>query len=1648
MSRIEDSICEAIELIVNKTITEAGYDKTIQGTIKRCVDESIGKYLINYQDSLFYAYSTSIENQYSPGSMVYILVPQNDMTRDKTILGTVDKTDTSFLFQLDEDEAYDLIGTNAIKNVSNFSLSSYSFYNSPSEAPTNYIKILYDADETNNLLEIDDFAIGEYIKQSSSMLCGATFKTAFSKDQKKKGNYGIIFGLDFLDNATEEVVTRYYVIDVDNMTGNPYDLTFGKRQFKIFNIDGANFNKISSISLFVNNFPSQKSEQEILQENLLDITVSNIELFGAVAMTEQELNSCGISFSTPQGTFFPSNALDSAKLTITANVKIKGKKVDSAFQNIPFYWFREDLSVTSKSNFYHKYGGRGWKCLNEYNIIETNDSDNPTQVEWIPMTDTYTVSINDAIAKETKIKCVILYDGTLYSNDIIIKNLRDVPVLTIESSEGNIFYYDIGRPTLTCYVDGEEKLADGDGDNAVYYSYAWGVEDPYGNLTSLPRDPVENSNIYDNYVNTKDALEELQNEIVAGARFKNEAKEALQELQNTLDGYSHVQMVNANQLLNVRISDITNFSIYKCSVFKNDIYLGTASIKLVNSLSTEGSYGLFIEGGNQTFQYDEYGVSPTSESLDNPKSLTPLTFSLFDNLGNLLGTEVIRLGDIRWKVPTKNTMLLNVESNGTIKTVNEDDDFIYHVGATELNYKIREKYYPNYKNNNIELIINYKDISLIANTNFNFIKQGEDGTNGTKYSCRIVPNSNQEILPSYPTLTIYNTADEVSAGGYLNFKHSKDNPQNIYLNSGESAYAPFIVKLYKSGEEIFSGDSSGMANDTLDGGGGAVTLKWSILANKYNDEYEDFSYLTISENNGKIRYNKPNLEDWDVESVSANIIKCTVTYKKEDEEDVVLYTTMPIAIAHMYDSDYHMFLKDNTGFRTVTYSSNGDFPKYDNTLPFEVVITKKIEGIEEDVTDIEEGEHAISKIEWEVGGSVFDYLNRSKKKSEEEYFINSNNLLLQQNNSLARYQMLCRPSSTYDGLCVNNTLICKSYVRAEIEGGSFDLLVGILHIPIHFLLNKYGLADLNEWDGNSIQLKEEGGFVLAPKVGAGKKKDNTFTGVLMGEVQEPSRETSDVGLLGYNKGIRSFFLDSETGGAIFGSGKGRIVIDPNAEEAQALIYGGNFWNEYTEKGFPKNYRYRDNNFNSIGNGTGKGMIINLSTPEIYFGSGSFYVSSDGFLHARGGGEIASWTIGEHSLESKDHETGMNAVTSGSGAKFVDAPLPKQTEAKAIAFWSGGAKGTPKFYATHDGYLRITDATIGSSTINNIYIGKSSEEKSAIYTDKKNSLDADSSGFYIGIDGIALGQAYKIQDDKGNVIDTISKFKVTSDGKLFAKQGYLGSAAKGWTIGASSLYNGKTSMSNNNSGVYLGTDGIALGWDKDLEIPAFKVTSGGTLRATLGYIGGWKIAKDSLRTFNYNNFSELESEENKNLAFDKEKGFYLGKLGIRMGSDFKVDTNGQLTANSGKIGGWTIGKDESGNSCLHGKSLYLYASGKIKGTGWRIEAGGDAYFDDLRADHTSGSISKSVKIGVGGSTIENYIEGIAEKKANNAASKVDIGAGVAKYFSNTNHKITMKNVKGLENKLNSLQNSITALSKRIGSASNSKTRGPQEKDWND
>ena len=142
------------------------------------------------------------------------------------------------------------------------------------------------------------------------------------------------------------------------------------------------------------------------------------------------------------------------------------------------------------------------------------------------------------------------------------------------------------------------------------------------------------------------------------------------------------------------------------------------------------------------------------------------------------------------------------------------------------------------------------------------------------------------------------------------------------------------------------------------------------------------------------------------------------------------------------------------------------------------------------------------------------------------------------------------------------------------------------------------------WNGNSIQLKQSGGYLYTPQIGAGKKEsDESFTGMIMGKAREKNVEKT--GLLGYSHGEQSLFLDAESGGAIFGkgSGDGQVTIDPKINKS--LLFSKSYWKNYDTKGFPLNYEESNKNHN--------GLLIDLATPKIEYGNQRFIVDSQGNL---------------------------------------------------------------------------------------------------------------------------------------------------------------------------------------------------------------------------------------------------------------------------------------------------------------------------------------------------------------------------------------------------------------------------------------------------
>ena len=113
--------------------------------------------------------------------------------------------------------------------------------------------------------------------------------------------------------------------------------------------------------------------------------------------------------------------------------------------------------------------------------------------------------------------------------------------------------------------------------------------------------------------------------------------------------------------------------------------------------------------------------------------------------------------------------------------------------------------------------------------------------------------------------------------------------------------------------------------------------------------------------------------------------------------------------------------------------------------------------------------------------------------------------------------------------------------------------------PLLIIQNKYASAMLNDWDGN-LTIDEKNGTILSAMMGAGiKNEDNSFSGIVMGDMGkvsdnfDPNNKTG-IGLYGLDHGAQSYGFNVDGTAFIGKSGKGRIHFDGN----NGTITSGNY----------------------------------------------------------------------------------------------------------------------------------------------------------------------------------------------------------------------------------------------------------------------------------------------------------------------------------------------------------------------------------------------------------------------------------------------------------------------------------------------------------
>lgn len=227
-----------------------------------------------------------------------------------------------------------------------------------------------------------------------------------------------------------------------------------------------------------------------------------------------------------------------------------------------------------------------------------------------------------------------------------------------------------------------------------------------------------------------------------------------------------------------------------------------------------------------------------------------------------------------------------------------------------------------------------------------------------------------------------------------------------------------------------------------------------------------------------------------------------------------------------------------------------------------------------------------------------------------------------------------------------------------------------------------------------------------------------------------------------------------------------------------------------------------------------------------------------------------------------------------------------------------------------------------------YIGASVIEGSEIY-----------GGILQSLNYVAGKTGTKIDLNKGTFeFNANNETKLTLDengvltvkGTIKAEKGWIG-GQNAFIIEDGKIYCKKNSLTSNADGVYIGTDGIALGANNVL-----KLTGNGTFYAEKGYLGGtngFVLEKNKL----YNGKSSIS---------DTKNGIYLGTDGIALGANnvFKVTPQGYVTAKSGTIGGATIQSDSIRAS---NGNWWINSNGQSSFT--------DTYINNVRSGSTFGGV---------------------------------------------------------------------------------------------
>jgi len=882
-SEVANALTAAMQVIAESNAQSQDATLTIEAEIIEVIDEGLGTYKVLYLGNKFEATTAHTEMTYEVGDMVYVIIPNGNFDKNKIILSPVNPSTAAYT-TTKNGNSYVAIGDNIFANVADVSLCTYR----PHDAdPTGTDPSPIVAIDTTGFAALFQSALAD--SRIFNFTC--KIQTNIEKDRRSKGNYGLILDIPVIQVVDGVEEKKYYsiVVDINNITGDPYNLSVPALQNFYFELpkDMSYDNTLSPrIRSFVTGFLGEDSTAPD------DIFIRNIQLLSTIELKEENRAGYYSLIIASEGTSFLASRTSETK-TLSVNAYLNGRV--TKVNKFDCYWFKENVLIDATSEKFQKFGGVGWEILNEVSKKSIGD-DGKIAYQYVTNVYTQVVAQSD-IHCDTRFKCVLVKGESVINSTIVIKNLASTATLELVSQTGNSTY-PVGIGDVKLQLKYKDSGITNVSSPEFLVGYAWQRFDKKGNYLDNDFYTVDSFNVKEN------------------------------------DAYI--------TKISYPVSKIDESNTLACTAYidtpaddgnsvKRQI-IGTVWLTVTTGEPTSGR--IILTNGDKVYKYDADGDSPMVADYDGPLSsaitkIDPISVAVYKEDGTELTEDEYRTTKITWLVPVNSMITLLSPSQKTDTVTNPGYYTIsgLYSSYSTLNYSIASSYNKNKLDNTIIVkatapsAILKDTVSNVAN--IRFLKDGEAGTNGSKYSALVtyggyaygekgsngLPNKLQLIYAAdKQTWYLYNPANP---GSYSVFES-----------------ATLVPALYVDGVPVTTISTSPtwrIFDDSYDYKEDAIVSPVSVSPD---------GELTLKEKNKWTNTSKNFCATIEVKVAAQQSF--TVGSQTNSEEYVYAY--YPIECTYVAEASYLPSCLPTLegGFSKVLYASDGTNPQYDNSEPFYV----------------------------------------------------------------------------------------------------------------------------------------------------------------------------------------------------------------------------------------------------------------------------------------------------------------------------------------------------------------------------------------------------------------------------------------------------------------------------------------------------------------------------------------------------------------------------------------------------------------------------------------------------------------------------------------------------------------------------------------